>query len=57
MKLGIESRVQEEKTAERYVKIDDYYLRNGMARTIKFIVREYGYTISSASKLFHEVVA
>ena len=56
MKLGMESDRNNKRMAERYCYIDDYYLANGMKKTIKEISRKYGYTISASAKLFHEVV-
>lgn len=56
MTLGLESERNNRKLAEKYCYIDDYYLKNGMRKTIKEISRKYGYTVSAAAKLFHEVV-
>jgi hypothetical protein len=56
MNLGYESQRNNKWMAEKYCYIDDFYLKNGMKKTIKEISRKYGYTISAAAKLFHEVV-
>ncbi len=56
MKLGKESERNNKRMAEKYCYIDDYYLLNGMKKTIKQIEKKYGYTTADAARLFHEVV-